>query len=281
VREREVDGAGEGRRPYEKLSAAERALFLDVLRETGNRKAAAGAIGVEARLMDQRRAHDAELDRDWEEAAEAAHRRFAKATGPFDCQQEGPFDPSALLGTSPAQDGPLNMIRRGKRGRLQLVAAGEGRWSGAVEARFLAMLRATGNVRGAAASVGFSESAVWDRRRKWPAFAEAMEEVLEEAELALEFRIAAMASNVVAAGTDDRPSPGPSPAGRGEELPFDMDRAMRFLKWREEKRRGSGRRAPKAKPPPIEEVTEKIVRRVAAIERHRQLQAEKETDDES
>ncbi len=45
------------------------------------------------------------------------------------------------------------MIRRGKRGRLQLVAAGEGRWSPEVEARFLEVLRQTGNVAAAARAV--------------------------------------------------------------------------------------------------------------------------------
>jgi hypothetical protein len=53
-----------------------------------------------------------------------------------------------------------------------------------------------------------------------------------------------------------------------------MDQALRFLKWREEKRRGR-RRTPRAKLPSIEDVTEKIVRRVEAIKRHRRRQAGK------
>lgn len=68
----EVDEAGRGR--CRRLTPEERARFLEVLGETGNRKAAAAAIGVEPRLMDQRREHDPELDRDWEEAVEAVHR---------------------------------------------------------------------------------------------------------------------------------------------------------------------------------------------------------------
>jgi hypothetical protein len=244
-----------GRR--ERLTPEERERFLAVLRETGNRSAAAAAIGVEARLMDQRREHDAELDRAWEAAAEDAHRRLSGATGPFDVAQD------TTCGTS--RDRPLNMIRRGKRGRLQLVATGEGRWSAEVEERFKSALRETGNVRAAARAVGFSESSVWQRRRQWPAFARALEEMLEEAELALEFRIASMASNVVAKEKH------PSASSRTNEsaASFDMDDAMRFLKWREEKRRGGKRRTPRARLPTIEEVTEKLVRRVEAIKRHR------------
>ena len=273
-----MGGTNDGRRPYARLSAGERARFLEVLRETGNRRAAAAAIGVEPRLMDQRREHDPALDRDWEAATEEAHGRLSAAEGPFDLAQDRPFDCP--------QAGKLNMIRRGKRGRLQLVAAGDGRWTAEVEERFKEALRASGNVRAAARAVGFTEGSVWARRRQWPAFAEMLEALLEEAELALEFRIASMRSNVMpaeddstviaSAATQSSPAPldcrgadAPRNDGGAEPLPFDPDFAMRFLKWREEKRRGRGRWAPRAKPPSIEEVTKKIVRRVEAIKRHR------------
>jgi hypothetical protein len=244
--------SGSERRPYKRLTEEERARFLAVLRETGNRKAAAAAIGVDPRLMDQRREHDPELDRDWEEAALDAHRGLSKATGPFDCPQGG----------------RLNTIKRGRRGRLQLVASGENRWNAAVERRFLEALRACGSVRGAARAVGFSEGTIWDRRRKWPAFAQALEELLDEAELALEFRLASQGSDVAA--VEGEPGTGASEAAPAQEVPLDPDFAFRFLKWREEKRRGRGRWAPRAKPPSIEQVTEKIVRRVIAIKKHRE-----------
>ncbi|MET1111651.1 MAG: hypothetical protein ABWX67_09020 [Allosphingosinicella sp.] len=202
--------------------------------------------------MDQRREYDPELDRAWAAAVEAAHRGLSGATGPFDCPQAG----------------KLNMIKRGKRGRLQLVSSGEDRWNAAVERRFLEALRACGSVRGAARAVGFCEGTIWDRRRKWPAFAAALETLLDEAELTLEFRLASLGSNVLPAG--DEAGAGESAAAPVESAAFDPDFAMRFLKWREEKRRGRGRWAPRAKPPSIEQVTEKIVRRVMAIKRHRE-----------
>jgi len=118
----------------------------------------------------------------------------------------------------------------------------------------------------AVSAVGFSEGAVWERRRQWPAFAAMLEGLLEEAELALEPRIASMGSNALPAeeGMIIRDCPHATP------MPFDADFAMRFLRWREEKRRGRGRWAPRAKPPSIEEVTESIVRKVNAIKRLRQ-----------
>jgi hypothetical protein len=38
--------------------------------------------------------------------------------------------------------------------------------------------------------VGFSEGCIAQRRRKWPDFARRMEETLEDAEMALEYRLA-------------------------------------------------------------------------------------------
>ena len=168
------------------------------------------------------------------------------------------------------------MIKRGRNGRLQIVSCGEGRWSAAVEARFLAKLRGCGCVRTAARWVGFNENSVWQRRRAWPAFAEAMDAMLDEAELALEYRIAAHASNIVAAAkgaTGEASSNLDGSANAGEALApmdrFDLEAAYRFLKWREEKRRGGKGRAPRPRTPPIDDVTETIVRRVEAIKRHR------------
>lgn len=253
-----------GRRPLPPLGVEERALFLKVLRETGNRRAAAAAIGVDPRRMDQRRETDPALDRDWRAALDEAHLALALARGPLDCPQGG----------------ALNTIRRGKNGRLQLVAAGETRWSAAVEARFKEALRACGSVRAAARAVGFTESAVWQRRRAWPVFAEMLEGLLEEAELGLELQIASMGSNVLpGSGTVAGNCP-PEAGNCPQPMKFDADFAMRFLKWREEKRRGGGRWAPRAKPPSIEEVNNKIVRRVEAIKRHRRREEDRNEDDD-
>lgn len=250
------EGREGGRGPWSRLAEGERARFLEVLRETGNRGLAAKAIGIEPRLMDQRRGHDADLDQEWEEAAEEAHRRLLALDGPFE---------TGAGGTPKA-------IRRGKKGRLQLVEAGERRWTGDTEARFLEALRGCGNVRAAARFVGSCESTVWTRRRQWPAFAKAMEEMLEEAELALEYRIACMA-NGAGPGEAARDQAGGDEESEGGDLPqplgFDPDFAMRFLKWREEKRRGGKRRTPLAAPPPIEDVAAKVLRLVEAIKRHR------------
>jgi hypothetical protein len=236
---------GEGRRrpgPKVRLTEEKRDRFLEVLSQTGNRLTAAMAIGMDARGMDQRREFDPLLDRQWSEAVEQADRRLAGATGPLDCV---------------GGDEPM-VIRRGPGGKLRLVRAGGKRWSRPVEERFFATLAACGNIAASARAVGFNESSIAHRRRKFPDFARRLEEALDDAELEVEFRLA---SEVRASGS--------AAAEAGERPPFDMDSAIRFLKWREEKRRGGGRRGRIPKPPSIEEVTERIVRRVQAIKRQR------------
>jgi hypothetical protein len=207
---------------------------------------AAEAIGFDARLMDQRRRFDALLDRQWTEALEQSDRRLAGI--------EGPYDPA--LG-----DAPVVVVKRGSNGRLQMQKAGEKRWSRTVEDRFFATLAMCGNIAASARAIGFSLSSVAQRRRKWPAFARRLEEALDDAEVEVEFRMAAEMRGRLGASADGEIAAEPGP--------LDMDAAMRFLKWRQEKKAGRGRRGRVPAPPSIEEVTEKIVRKVEAIKRHR------------
>lgn len=254
------EGKKGARAPRMRLSAEQRDRFLKVLEQTGNRRFAAAAIGVEPRLMDQRRRFDKLLDEGWEAALAEAERRLAPATGPFDC----------------AGAGRMNVVRRGAGGRTQIVAAGAKRWSRPLEDRFLAILGMCGNVRAAARAIGFTESSVWQRRRKWLDFAQRMEETLEDAEVRLEFRLATLGNDLDAASLEEEgaaTSAGESSEGQVsvEPDPFDPDIALRFLKWREDKRRGlqcEGKRW--QRPRTLEEVGESILRKMDAIERYEQ-----------
>jgi hypothetical protein len=256
------EGEGEPRRrpgPKVRLSGEKRARFLEVLGQTGNRRIAAEAIGMDPRGMDQRREFDPVLDRDWAEAVEQADRRLAGASGPLDC----------VGGEEPM------VIRRGPGGKLRLVRAGGKRWSRPVEERFFATLAACGNIAASARAVGFSESCIAQRRRKFPDFARRLEEALEDAEVEIEFRMAAevrgMRRNAkVRPSTTLGTNGGTEGAEAAEPGPIDMDAAMRFLKWRQEKKAGRGKRDHRrVKPPPSgQEVTETILRKLDAIERH-------------
>jgi hypothetical protein len=274
-----------------RLSGEKRERFLEVLGQTGNRRTAAEAIGVEPRLMDQRREFDPLLDRQWKEALDQADRRLSGASGPLDCI--GGAEPMA--------------IRRGSDGRMKIVKAGTKRWNRKVEDRFFAALAATGNIAASARAVGFSDTCIAQRRRQWPDFARRFEEALEDAEISLEFRLAVQGDS----GAGERPStslgtsegcgsgksgrPSTLRPGSGQALrqssgqaslgtsggeansanaeKFDPEFALRFLRWREEKRKGRGQRGRTPAPPSIEDVTEKLMRRIEAIKRHRAREA--------
>ena len=244
------------RGPRRRLTQARREKFLEVLGQTGNRGMAAEAIGFEPRLMDQRRRYDRLLDRQWREALDQCERRLAGIEGPYD---EG------------AGEAPL-AIGRGPNGRLQLRRCGAKRWSRAVEDRFFATLAMCGNIRASARAVGFSQSCIDQRRRKYPDFARRFEETLDDAEVEIEFRVAAEVLGM--RGDSHFPQGGAGPdlptSESDSPRPLDLDAAMRFLKWRKEKRAGRGRRGRVPAPPSIEAVTERIVRQVEAIKRQRE-----------
>ena len=214
--------------PLRRLTQLRRETFLEVLAQTGNRRMAAEAIGFEPRLMDQRRRYDRLLDRQWTEALRQADRRLAGIDGPFDQERDAM---------------PAVVVKRGRGGRLMLQRAGEKRWSRAVEDRFFATLAMCGNIAASARAVGFSKSCVDQRRRKWPDFGRRLEETLDDAEIEIEFRVAAEVQGKRGGG-DGQPAMEPGP--------LDLDSAMRFLKWRQEKKAGRGRRGRLPAPPSIE-----------------------------
>ena len=231
----------------ERFVGERRAEFFRVLAETGNARTAAHAIGMDRTTLERRRKQEPELDRQWTEALDAADARLSKKDSAFE------------------RGDPFQTIRRGSHGKMQLAAVAEGRWTGRTENAFIAALRRTGNVSAAARAIGFSYDHVWERRRQWPGFARRWEEALDDAEIELEFRMMRLGNNVL-----------PAAGEAGAEAPpaekFDPEFALRFLKWREEKRAGGGRRGRGDCGPrvaSIEEVKENILRKIEAIERHR------------
>lgn len=260
-----------------RFTAPRRATFLEHLRRTGNAKAAARAVGLHVRSAERRRERDAAFAIAWAAAVEEAGRRLAGATDPFDGVADAGFE----------------TIRLGRRGRPQIVATRAGKWSKAAEQIFLDGLRGCGNVAAAARAAGFSESLIWQRRRTWPGFAARMEEALDEAEIALEFRLACLGNPLVDAEDEARlrhnrglfghslesgkpdlipgedaelrrrfrgddaagfvgdecdfvpaeeasssPAASSPPARGRDEERFDPELALRFLKWRDAKKRG-------------------------------------------
>ncbi len=243
------------RRKVLRFTAPRRAAFIEHLRRTGNWTAAAKAVGLHPRSADQRRRRDAEFALLCIRAKEEAARRLAGARDSSDGVADAEFE----------------TIRRGRGGRAQIVATRKGKWCRSTEDIVLAVLRQSGNVAAAARAAGLSEGTIWTRRREWPGFRARLEEALEEADVVLEFRLATWGNWPACAddgetGTQTAPGTNESP-----QVPFDPDLALRYLKWREQKRQGSGPRRGRQflpRPRSPEEVKQSILRKLEAIARH-------------
>jgi hypothetical protein len=252
----------EGKRRRWRWTALRRARVLAVLEETGNLTAAAEAAGTSYKALHRLRKRDPGYARLCEAAAKAAHERLDESGDAFG---EG--------------DG-AHAIQRTSNGRYQLTAVRRGYWTKRDDETFFTHLRRTGNIDASARATGFDESTVWKRYYRWPAFAERWERVLDEASLALEFRLACEGNQIEAApdgegggeaGLDSRlrGNDGAREHDGPPDAKFDPERALKFLKWREDKKTRGRRRGPAPRRPPIEEVANNIVRKVEAIKRHR------------
>lgn len=233
-----------------------REAYIEGLRRTGNHTIAAREAGISAQAARRYRKRIADYEARCIAAEREAQALLAGAEGP----EDGDLDPA------------FESIRRSSDGRLKVQARGKRRWSKTNEERFFAVLRECGNVAASARAVGVSREAVWKRRREWPAFARRMEQTLDEAEASLEFRVACLGTNwteEAEARKHDEP-----PESEIAPQPFDHEFALRFLKWRDEKkRRGGVGAAPSL--PPIEEVRASILRKLDAIERHQNQQKDR------
>jgi hypothetical protein len=242
--------------------------FLAALAESGNATMAAEAAGVGRGRIYARRRGDAAFAQRWTEALarfEAGQREGLAA------DEAPPEAAGAIWEKVTVADGLV--LRRGRRGAMQLAAARPRDWSGRIQAAFLDHYVASGNVALAARAAGVAPGTVWRRRRTDPDFAAAWDALKQETYDRMELMLIERATAQIA---------GPAEAGGGEAeeagqvgqvgqaVAFDPQLAMWLLKRRDAELSGSLRRGLGVmRPPSIEEVTEKIVRQVEAIKRHR------------
>ncbi|HST37040.1 MAG TPA: hypothetical protein VLK25_10485 [Allosphingosinicella sp.] len=220
--------------------------FLAGLRRTGNVEAAALLAGIDKSTVYLRRKAEPGFAVRW-----AAALAMGKAT--------------AGRRRRPPKRVPVELILRDGKHGPRFVRAAAGRWSAKVEAVFLAMLARTGCVRWAAAAAGMSANAFYQRRKAYPRFAADW----AAAEAASEQRIPGFLTAATVASFD----PEVAEELAGEDLPrVSIAEAIQIAKL---KGLGAGGAAKaqrgQARPlPSIEAVRDEVLRRIAAIRRHRE-----------
>jgi hypothetical protein len=132
--------------------------FLRVLGQTANVSWAADAAGIDKTTAYAQRAGNAAFAASWARALAEGRARVAAGERP----------------ARPPRNAKCGLtMRHSKTGKPCLMRTGEGRWSDAVERRFLGFLHATANVSASARAVGFSVTAIGQRKATDPAFARA------------------------------------------------------------------------------------------------------------
>jgi hypothetical protein len=285
---------GAGRKPYGAWSEEIRDAFLVLLRETGNARAALRIVG-HPNMFYKRRRRDPEFAAQWAEAVAAADARLSPAESAYPRARLRPAedggematvagaapladaDPGALLrpGTKRKQSRPEHVIRRTSNGRVQIALAREGDMTAEIEADFLARLRATGNFCGSARAVGFQPNSLFERMRKWPAFARDCAQALEEASVQLDYKLAAHAHALLR-----RPGETEEMGTVTDEMgtvtsdcppiPFDPEAAMRILSFIDRRRAGRTTRGPRKGPPArtFAQAVASVLAKIEAVERH-------------
>jgi hypothetical protein len=153
-------------------------LFLRALGACANVRVAADAAGVDHSTAYNRRKRHSGFAEAWEAAAAEGRERVAEAERVASPLHQP--SPAATAGPPPCAGEEL-VFRASARAGTQLVRAGRGRWSVGAERAFLTELGRTACVQWAADAAGFSTTALYKRRGRYPDFAERWRATEEEA----------------------------------------------------------------------------------------------------
>ncbi len=266
-----------------KFSERRRKAFLSALAATGNQTLAAERVGVSRSWVGLQRATDAGFGAAVRAAIAVARERLrarpstSLRTNGGDGNVPHPAQPRAgAESPSPARgrgadrppagwgflDGAELVVRGSNGRRTQIGRARVGQWTGRVEARFLAALAATCNVKAACAEVGKAHSSAYGHRKRWRAFAAAWDAAIVEGYARIEVALIERGCNLFA-----------EPAAPSDNPITEMTaaQAIHLLHMHQHRVHGIGKAPGKRwrEPPTLAEVTESILRKIEAIERGR------------
>ncbi|TMJ13534.1 MAG: hypothetical protein E6G94_11700 [Alphaproteobacteria bacterium] len=216
--------------------------FLEVLATCGNATTARLAAGLGKDRIYQHRKANAPFAAAWAAALDAF---AARAEADDEALSDAALEPDGMI------------VRRGRSGRLQVVARRPNLWSKAKEEAFFEHFTETNNVGAASLAAGFTSKTAWERRRICPAFRDRFAAAREDAYEKLEYMLIEAGTELLSSNEAARRNP---------------DLAMWLLRRRDQAAAGSLKRGGRFMPkqPSIEEVTAKMITQVGAIKRHRE-----------
>jgi hypothetical protein len=242
-----------------RFTAARRRAFLRALAATGNQTLAAERAKVSRSWVQLHRSTDP-----------AFRQAVADAVADAKAALAGVASPVPEAAALRWHDGN-ELVVRGSGGsgggrRVQIARSRTKQWSPRLEARFLATLASTCNVKAACAEVGLTAAAAYGHRNRWRSFQERWDEALETGYIRLEMALVDKAGNLFS--DPDYPLDLPLP---------DMTTAdaIHLLHMHKHQVHGIGKRpGAVGKPPDMDEIRKSILRKIEAIERWHARQVE-------
>ena len=269
-------------------TAGRERAFLAGLSESCNVTLACERARVSRSRAYARRGEDAAFAAAWEAAVAEGEARLGSAGVALGARPSTlrPSSGQAMLGTNGGVEvkGPGDMVVRGGRGRrVQVARARPSQFTARRQAAFLEHLAETANVQAALRACGAAGVDVYRHRARWPGFARAWDEAIEQGYARIEAMLIERATNVMPAEASVVTGPstlrdgsGQASSGQadlgGTPAEFDPVLALNILKahWARVDRAGKGARrggfAPRE--PSIEEVRASILSKLDAIDRH-------------
>ena len=239
-----------------KINEKRRAAFLKALAQSGNITVSAERSCVSRGWVLAQRKCDSEFDAACRAAILACVEALEAHGGRIPPKGWGHLDGMALVVRGTGSSGG------GKR--VQIARARAGQITAAVEDRFLAGLEDTCNVQAALAEAGVSKGAIYTHRKRWPAFERRWQAAIEEGYARLDFVLLECASN---------PMSTPEQKARGEA-------ALRAAHMHKYQAAGIGKKPGGwGRQPSIDEVANKILRKVEAMKRADAIEEEKKARD--
>jgi hypothetical protein len=240
-----------------KITATRRAAFLKALAQSGNITVSAERSGVSRGWVLEARKCDPEFDAACAAAIEACAEALARHGAMKPPKGWGHLDGMALVvrGTGGSGGGK----------RVQVARARAGQITAGVEDRFLAALEDTCNVQAAYREAGVSKGAIYTHRKRWPAFERRWQAALEEGWVRLDFLLLECASNPMST----------------LEQKARASQALHSAHMHKYQVARIGRRPGGwARPPSIEDVAAKIIRKAEQMKRADSISEEKKARDQ-
>ena len=229
-----------------KTSESRRRAFLAAVRETGNQTLAAERAKVSRAWVQLRRTDDPEFRAELEAAIAAAKVRLDSG---------GSLSPGRRW---TSQDGE-ELTVRGSNGRWTQVARARVRqWTPRVEARFLAVLAQTCNVKEACRVVGLTQASAYAHRRRWRDFSDRWNSAIAFGYDSLAIALAGSARAMLG---EDHIVPDP------ELAPITVDQALQVLRLHRARVCGEGRLPGRRAHVSDEEVRATILKQVEVFKR--------------